>query len=301
MDFDLYCLRIFYQVIKDGSFSAAARTLRITQPTVSQKIAGLESDLGKKLFERVGHEIHLTNTGRELSQFAQELLEKAERFSDQIRNNQASPSGLVRYAMPESCQWTPHYRKIMAQITEFPKIQFDISILPSEQIVDGLLQGTYDFGFIVGERLNPELRFEKFSDEKYSAVAADRKLLKPLIDLNISELRIISYPGWDSFFTTWAKAFGIWEKVKNRLQTPTVKIGTLAGAIHATQEGAGIAIIPTHCVATELSEKSLIEYSVGRRSVASSPVHVARRTGEKLPTRVELVLNLLRKAKQELG
>jgi DNA-binding transcriptional LysR family regulator len=299
MDFDLYCLRVFCQVVRSQSFSGAAREMGITQPTVSQKIAGLESDLGKKLFERVGHEIHLTSTGKELAAFATDLLEKAEVFSDQLKNKETSPAGLVRYAMPESCQWTPHYRKIMSQMTDFPKIQFDIRIQPSEQIIQDLLRGDLDFGFIVGERLNPELRFEKFSDEKYSAVAADRKLLAPLSDGDLSNVRIVSYPGWESFFASWAKAHGIWEKIKNRVPTSTVQIGTLAGAIHATQEGVGLAIIPTHCVASELAKKSLVEIAVKR--TASSPVHLARRTGEKLPTRVELVLNLLRKAKQELG
>jgi len=298
MDFDLYNLRVFCQVVRSQSFSAAAREMGITQPTVSQKIAGLEADLGKKLFERVGHEIHLTNTGKELSVFASELLEKAEFFSNQLKNRETSPEGLVRYAMPESCQWTPHYRKIMAQIKDFPKVQFDIRILTSEQIIENLLKGELDFGFIIGERLNPELRFEKFSDEKYAAVAADRKLLTPLSDGDLSNLRIVSYPGWEPFFTAWAKAFGIWEKIKNRVPTPTVKIETLAGAIHATQEGAGLAIIPTQCVAAELESKALVELAV-KRGTASRPVHLARRVGEKLPNRVELVLNLLRKAKQE--
>jgi DNA-binding transcriptional LysR family regulator len=195
MDFDLYCLRVFCQVVRSQSFSGAAREMGITQPTVSQKIAGLESDLGKKLFERVGHEIHLTSTGKELAAFATDLLEKAEVFSDQLKNKETSPAGLVRYAMPESCQWTPHYRKIMSQMTDFPKIQFDIRIQPSEQIIQDLLRGDLDFGFIVGERLNPELRFEKFSDEKYSAVAADRKLLAPLSDGDLSNLRIVSIRG----------------------------------------------------------------------------------------------------------
>lgn len=301
MDVHLYGFRIFCQVVKSGTFSEAARVLRVTQPTVSQQISKLESVVETKLFERVGHDIHLTHVGREFYQFASDVLERTDGFSESLRNQRSLPSGLVRYAMPESCQWTPHYRRIMSQIREFPDIRFEIGILPNDLIVKGLLEGELDFGFTVGDRLNPELRFEKFGDERYSAVASDSDFFEPFQSADFTQLRLISFPGWESFFMTWAKASGHWSRLKGKMGHPTVRIGTLAGAIHAVQEGAGVAIIPTHCVHQELEERRLREYRPGKTFEASNPVHVARRTGEKFPRRVQLVLDLLKKAKQEIG
>ncbi len=301
MDFETYGLKIFSQVMMDGSFSAAARSLKITQPTVSQQIAKLEHQLGGKLFERVGHYITATPLAKEFMKYVTTLLELTTEFSEKLQNQRTLPKGSVRYAMPESCQWTPHYRKIMSQIVQFPEVFFKIEILPNEMIVKSLLEGKIDFGFIVGERISPELRFQKFSDEVYSVVAKDKKMFQPLSDLdNISSLRLITYPGWEPFFSCWAKANGIWKSLKSKLKEPTVHIGSLAGAIHATQEGAGVGIIPTHCVSKELEEGSLFEWRSNKAAIAMRPVSIARKAGDKMPKRVELVLEMLRQAKKEI-
>ena len=151
----------------------------------------------------------------------------------------------------------------MGQLGELPHIRFEIDILPSQAIVEGLLEAKYDFGFVVGERLAPELRFEKFSNERYSCVASRKALFDPMAAHECP--RFISFPGWSSS-TTWCKSYKLWSDLKRTLHEPTVKIGTLAGAIHAVREGAGIAIIPTHCVAQELETGKLFEDRPSRPS-----------------------------------
>ena len=301
MDIEIYGLRIFYEVMNQKSFSGAARALKLTQPTVSQQIAKLEAEMNQKLFERVGHDIIPTQTAQGLYKFASNLLEMVDGYTEELRENQSQPKGSIRYAMPESCQWTPHYRKIMSQIALFPELKFEIEILPNELIAKGLIEGKFDFGFLTGERLNPELRFEKFSDESYSAISSRKELFKPLQEDQVDQLRLVTYPGWELFFTTWTKSHGVWKKFKDKLKEPTVRIGTMAGAIHATQEGAGVAIIPTHCVIQELENKTLFEWKSAKSIVASNPVYFARRVGEKSPKRVELVVNMLKEAKATLG
>ncbi|MEK6706318.1 MAG: LysR family transcriptional regulator [Bdellovibrionota bacterium] len=302
MDIELYGLRIFYQVMTDKTFSAAAKALRITQPTVSQQIAKLETRLGGKLFERVGHDLIPTHLAKQLHPLACSMIEMVDEFSEQLQSQRVSLRGPVQYAMPESCQWTPHYRRIMNQIAELPEVHFRIEILPNEQIIKGLVEGQFDFGFVVGERVAPELRFSKFSDEAYSAAASSKNFFKPLQPGGkIESLRLITYPGWELFFTTWANAHGYWKSARSKLPEPAVHIGTLAGAIHAVQEGAGAGIIPTHCIQDELDSGRLLEWKSGKVASVSNPVYIARRIGEKLPKRVETVIEMLRKSKADTG
>ncbi|MEM7208773.1 MAG: LysR family transcriptional regulator [Pseudomonadota bacterium] len=54
----------FIAAARSGSFTAAARTLRLTQPTVSQQIADLEETAGDKLFNREHRGVALTESGR---------------------------------------------------------------------------------------------------------------------------------------------------------------------------------------------------------------------------------------------
>lgn len=59
-------LRAFHATATAGSLSAAARHLRLTQPTLSRQVAALEAELGVALFDRVGRKLVLTETGADL-------------------------------------------------------------------------------------------------------------------------------------------------------------------------------------------------------------------------------------------
>lgn len=61
--FDWNRARAFLVAAEEGSFSAAARALRMAQPTVGRQVAALEDELGVALFERVGHGLELTAAG----------------------------------------------------------------------------------------------------------------------------------------------------------------------------------------------------------------------------------------------
>ncbi|MFC6588243.1 LysR family transcriptional regulator [Sulfitobacter pacificus] len=59
-------LRAFLATVEQGSLSAAARKLGLTQPTLSRQITALEAALDLMLFERNGRHLSLTDAGREL-------------------------------------------------------------------------------------------------------------------------------------------------------------------------------------------------------------------------------------------
>ena len=74
-------VRAFLATAQQGSFSAAARALDTTQPTVGRQVAALEEELGVVLFSRVGRGLSLTPTGLELVEHARAMAEAALRFS----------------------------------------------------------------------------------------------------------------------------------------------------------------------------------------------------------------------------
>ena len=66
-------LRYFWTVARTGSVTAAARALNITQPTVSAQLRQFEQVVGSPLFEGEGRDRHLTDAGRLLYRFAEEV------------------------------------------------------------------------------------------------------------------------------------------------------------------------------------------------------------------------------------
>lgn len=67
----------FLRVVSEGSYSQAALSLDITQPTVTARIANLERHFGQRLFERRGNRSHLTSAGQALLPYAEQMLSTA--------------------------------------------------------------------------------------------------------------------------------------------------------------------------------------------------------------------------------
>ena len=81
VSFDWNQARAFLVTAEEGSLSAAARALGLTQPTLGRQVAALEASLGVTLFERVGRGLVLTETGLELLDHVKGMGEAATRMS----------------------------------------------------------------------------------------------------------------------------------------------------------------------------------------------------------------------------
>lgn len=89
-------LRAFLATAEQGSLSAAARALGLTQPTLSRQIAALETALDLMLFERNGRTLTLTDTGRELLRHARDMGGAATRLSLSASGQRSGLGGVVR-------------------------------------------------------------------------------------------------------------------------------------------------------------------------------------------------------------
>lgn len=83
-------LLYFWMVAREGSVSKAAARLRLAQPTLSGQIRTLESVLGERLFEKSGRRLHLTEVGRTVFRFADEIFSLGEELIDTLKGR---PSG----------------------------------------------------------------------------------------------------------------------------------------------------------------------------------------------------------------
>jgi DNA-binding transcriptional LysR family regulator len=79
--FDWNHTRAFLVTAEEGTLSAAAKALDMTQPTLSRQVAALEAELGINLFERVGQRLVLTDSGLQLLEHARLMSEAAMMFS----------------------------------------------------------------------------------------------------------------------------------------------------------------------------------------------------------------------------
>jgi DNA-binding transcriptional LysR family regulator len=94
----LMAMEVFVRVIETGSFSGAARQLRLGQPTVSKIIAQLEERLGVRLLLRSSRGLTATEAGQNFHERAKRSLEEVEEAELAARGASASLSGRLRFS-----------------------------------------------------------------------------------------------------------------------------------------------------------------------------------------------------------
>ena len=95
MNFDWNRARAFLVTAEEGSFSAAARALSSTQPTVGRQVAALERELGVTLFERIGTRLELTVSGLDLLEHVRAMGAAANQTSLAATGRSESVEGTV--------------------------------------------------------------------------------------------------------------------------------------------------------------------------------------------------------------
>ncbi len=90
-------LLYFWTVVRSGSVSKASEELRLAQPTVSGQIHALEEAFGEKLFRRSGRRLELTDFGRVVFRYADEIFHLGKELTDTVRGR---PTGKpLRFAV----------------------------------------------------------------------------------------------------------------------------------------------------------------------------------------------------------
>lgn len=102
VQFDWNRARAFLVTVEEGSYSAAARALNMSQPTVGRQVTALEDELGVALFERVGTKLELTTTGLELVEHARAMGDAATRFSLSATGQSQNIEGTVSITASEA-------------------------------------------------------------------------------------------------------------------------------------------------------------------------------------------------------
>ncbi len=101
VNFDWNRARAFLVTAEEGSLSAAARALNMTQPTLSRQVAALEEELKVTLFERASHGLVLTASGLQLLEHVRRMASAANDFSLSASGQEQTLEGKVCISVSE--------------------------------------------------------------------------------------------------------------------------------------------------------------------------------------------------------
>lgn len=145
---DLANLTAFIEIAETGSFSEAAERLHLTQPAVSKRIAALEQQLGVRLFDRLGREINLTESGRALLPRAYQILNVLSDTQRALSNLSGEISGRLTVATSHHIGLHRLPPLLRAFTRCYPKVALDIQFLDSEVAYEEVLHGRAELAII---------------------------------------------------------------------------------------------------------------------------------------------------------
>ncbi|MBT8413992.1 MAG: LysR family transcriptional regulator [Boseongicola sp.] len=162
VDFDWNQVRAFLATLEEGSLSAAARALGLTQPTLGRQVTALEAHLGVTLFERAGRQLIPTPAALEVADHVRAMGEAATRLSLVASGQSQSVEGTIKITATEiySAYVLPQFVKTLR--SAHPGILIDIV---STNSLSNLRHREADIAIRNAEPTDPDLIARKIKTE----------------------------------------------------------------------------------------------------------------------------------------
>jgi aminoethylphosphonate catabolism LysR family transcriptional regulator len=232
-------LRSFLAVASHGGFTAGARALHVSQPTVTAQVRALEASYGIELFLRRGRSVALTTTGEALFRIAQRIFEQEAEALTLLRNTGELRTGRLRVGAVG-----PYH--VMAMLAAFrlrhPGIELAITIGNSEQTAQGLLDRRADVAVLAQYAPDARFHFVPFRSHRVVMfVRADHRFAGKrairLVEL-AGEPLIVREPG-----STTRKALDVALRAAGIVPRVAMEIGSREAVREAVIRGLGIAAV----------------------------------------------------------
>jgi LysR family transcriptional regulator, cyn operon transcriptional activator len=173
-------------------FRRAAERLHITQPALSHHVKSLEEEMGVTLFDRVGHKVQLTDSGRIYREHALRALKEMEHARTAIKELGGLLRGNLAIGVFQS--FNSHLLPpILVEFHErYPGIRVIVRQLPKKEMEEALINGELDIGIAYSPTLTDNVEAEVLFDEPCVLIVGRRHALHGVQSLQLSALE--KYP-----------------------------------------------------------------------------------------------------------
>ena len=201
---------VFCQVVDQGSFSKAGRTLRLSTAVVSARIAKLEERLGIRLLNRTTRSVSATEAGLVYYQTCVEITAQMRDTLQKLDEIQNSPQGAIRISVPDQLG-----RKVIAPIlgrfrAQYPSV--DIRLHNSDRVVN-VIEESFDIAIRHGHPKSSSLVMRPLAEDRWVLAGAPDYLAKRGQPKGIDQLKdhdclMLRFPGSLQFQWQFASGQG---------------------------------------------------------------------------------------------
>ncbi len=255
---DLNSLVAFARIVDAGSFTEAARRMKMPTSTLSRRVSDLEDQLGVRLLDRSTRRLRLTDVGAELLEHAERGAQVSDAVSSIASNFSATVSGKLRLSAPPSISDSLLAPLINGFQAQYPDVK--VQVLIAERAIDHIADGV-DLIFRIGQLSDSPLVGRKLLSYRHQLLASPAYLKKfPPIrhPQDLLKHRLLSFARWKPR-DRWIFEHVDGTKKETLFFDPYLSMNDYAGLAPAILTGAGVGELPP-VVLPGLSRKdSLVE------------------------------------------
>ena len=178
-------IRLFWAVVRSGSFAAAARALDTAVTTITRSVDRLEQALNTKLLERGQHGATLTEAGEKIYDLAFTMERSAEALEKLVLNSESALEGRVKIAARDGLAGLILSARLLPFLDEHPNIDL---MLDTAQQSDRPMAGEVDLTLTFAPPTQPDLVATPIAHFHFNFFAAQAYLDKHGTPQSISEL-----------------------------------------------------------------------------------------------------------------
>ena len=284
-------VQVFLEIVSAGSFTAAARALKMPKSSVARQIARLEQEVGCALLDRSTRVVVLTEDGRNFLPHARRLLDDGIEAQNVLRLKGKGASGLLTIATTGLIGRNFIVPHLPAFRERHPNIRVALWLGQDRHEI-GSGPGEADIAIRLRTIASPEIGNQKLGDIDFCIVAAPRYLEHkglPLVPEDLATHAIIE-------LGPAGKHNRLLLNGKDRTATvafaPPIHIDDPEAVRIAAIAGGGIAVLPTFLVYEDV-RNGLLRTILDDWRQASAPLHVLYRTHVAPPIRVRTYVDYL--------
>lgn len=245
-------LRTFVSIAEYGHFGTAANHLGISQPSLSQALAALETGLDVQLIERSTRKVIVTATGEELLPLAKSTLASLDDFVAKAHGAQGGLEGGLAIGMiPTIAPYVlPEFLALTSQ--KLPSLRPAVNEDKTENLLESLRHGKLDLAIVATPDNRTGLKFEKLFTEEFVLVVPEDHALAGRSDLKVADIPQLELLLLDDGHCLRDQVLDLCRNVKNAGDIHTLTRATsLNTLIQLVAAGQGITLIPLSAVAAE--------------------------------------------------
>ncbi|MDD2797506.1 MAG: LysR substrate-binding domain-containing protein [Bacteroidales bacterium] len=186
MDFRL---KVFQSVVRNQSFTRAAKELKISQPAISKHIQELESLYQVQLLERNGSQLKITPAGELLLSHSDRILDAFEWLNYDMNRLTNKHKGSLRLGASSTLTQYVLPPIIASFIKKFPEIKLSVINGNSQEIETALLKKKIDIGMVEGDSHRLGIHYTPFLRDELVAICSTQSTLSTYEEITIKEFK----------------------------------------------------------------------------------------------------------------